>query len=280
MNSSITFYYKKLQLVSIDVVMGACLMCYLSAFVLDIDVHWSVYFVLATSVWLVYTLDHLLDAKSIKGQANTTRHLFHQEYFNVLIYTWLVFFIMTGIVTLVFLPTITIRYGILALIIVVFHLMLVKLLGTKVAPYIQKELGVGMAYVVGITVGPFSLSEQIPTYFYVFGLEVFVLAMINLFQFSYFDHEVDQYQNQTSISRNLGRSMTRYLIYTLFLIVGILCCVGFIFFPSYAIVQFILTCNALTLALITLKEDYFHQNERYRMLGDFVFIYPVILFLI
>ena len=65
---------------SLDVALGAIAGSYILLFVAGIPSDGISILALAITVWLIYTLDHLLDAKEISGPAETFRHRIHQIY--------------------------------------------------------------------------------------------------------------------------------------------------------------------------------------------------------
>src|SRR5688572_24614318 len=73
--------YRIIRHLSIDVAIGASSMMGLVAAFLGVDVDSIYYFLLFLITWLIYTTDHLMDARSIPHDANTARHRFHQTYY-------------------------------------------------------------------------------------------------------------------------------------------------------------------------------------------------------
>lgn len=268
--------YKNLQLLSIDVVIGACMMAFATSLVLEVSIPWSVYFCLGGAVWLVYTIDHLLDAREIQQKVVSERHSFHLQYFNTLIKVWLVVLALVLTVTLTWLPIVTIKFGLIAAALVVMHLVLVKMLGTKLSILVQKEFGVAIAYVVGVTIGPLSLSEQVPRAFYFYAVQVFLLAFINLLEFSYFDKRVDQLQGQVSLSVILGRNKLQILIIALLVICFSLSLYSIMLFGLNSL-DLVLFSAWAVLMLIMLTPKTFIRNDYYRVFGDMVFLFPIVL---
>ncbi|MEJ0055473.1 MAG: hypothetical protein WDN75_07335 [Bacteroidota bacterium] len=76
--------YRFLNLISIDVACGAmvCALFFAEIF----HVHLLVYGIcsLGITVWIIYTTDHLLDARRLDHEASTKRHQFHQRYFSLM----------------------------------------------------------------------------------------------------------------------------------------------------------------------------------------------------
>lgn len=272
--------YKVLQLLSIDVVLGACATSFLVAQVLGIILPLIIYISLGGSVWLTYTIDHLLDANTNTKEVVTPRHSFHKKYFKELIYIWLLVFMATGVFSLFYLPIQTIYFGIIAVALVIIHLVLVKLLGSKVSVYIQKELGIALTYSLGVLVGPLSLMSEFPNYLYLVVLQVFTLAFINLIEFSYFEVDADTKQGQTSLVHNIGKGNVSRLIRLLVCFGAVLNVISYLYFQEYYVLQLVLSVMYLVLLFILLKKDYFAQDERYRLWGDMVFIFPSILLML
>ena len=76
--------YKYIQALSLDVSFGATIMSAFIAHFLGVQVGMNIYISLFIAVWLIYTIDHLIDAKRIKSEAQSFRHKFHQKHFKPL----------------------------------------------------------------------------------------------------------------------------------------------------------------------------------------------------
>lgn len=271
--------FQLLQALSIDVVTGACAMSYLIAHMLEISLPGIIYLELGAAVWLIYTMDHLLDAKSISHTPSTFRHLFHKNHSSKLTWVWLTVFLISTILGVVFLPIDTIKFGLLAMVIVIAHFVLVRLIGHRISVFIHKELGVGMAYAIGVFVGPFSLSTAFDPILFIVPIQVFLLAMINLLQFSFFEHEIDEKQNQTSMSRNLGKKLTGNLILTLLVIQSLILSLCLLTLPALNTEWGFLSIITGSFWLIWIGQSYFSRRERYRAFGDGIFNLPLLLIL-
>ncbi len=80
-------FLRLLNTLSIDVVIGSIFSSYLVVKLLDVEPTWAFWIVLPVSVWIIYTLDHIIDAYRLKKQANTFRHFFHYQYKKTIIVT-------------------------------------------------------------------------------------------------------------------------------------------------------------------------------------------------
>ena len=274
--------YRLLQAFSADVVVGSCLMCWLTSYLLQVNTPLPIYVCLGVTVWLIYTIDHLIDAKEIEGKAITLRHYLHQKHFNLLSYIWITLFTVTLTLSLFTLSEKTIYYGVGVAGVVVVHLFLVKLLGNRLSVFIQKELGVALGYTLGVVFGPISISSTLSGFIWIYCAQVLLLALINLHLFSYFDYETDVQQNQTSISRNVGKKTAEKIIISLLFAFAILQVVSIFFFSKdmpYGI-QLILFSMYIALVIIFKFRRFFKKNDWYRIVGDGVFMFPLLLFLL
>lgn len=266
--------YRFIQALSVDVAVGAIIMSAWVARLLHVEMHWSVYVAMGLCTWLVYTLDHLIDAKDLDESAVTLRHRVHVRCFKPITYSWLFLLVVALSVVVLYLPLQTILYGLGALTIVTIHFVLVYLLGKRVSVLVHKELGVALAYAFGVFVGPVSyLDFNSPKVLFLFGA-IFFIALLNLLLFSYFDYEADQNQGQTSIVRGLG--IRRSLV-----LIG--CTAGVsVVCASYSLLEggygifFVLSSMTGCLLLLLRYRTFFEVDDRYRILGDGVFLLPVI----
>src|SRR5689334_7150262 len=96
-------FYRLLNILSVDVALGAVCCAAWFATLFEVTLRPHAFVVLGLTVWIIYTADHLLDAKRTEGVASTKRHRFHQQHFSFLV----VVLILTVITDLVFVFFIT-----------------------------------------------------------------------------------------------------------------------------------------------------------------------------
>jgi len=271
--------YKYIQALSLDVAFGSTVMSAFVAHFLNVHVSLSIYVSLFIAVWLIYTIDHLIDANRIKEEAQTFRHKFHQKYFKQLTSAWIVFFLGGVVFSVLVLPNETIKVGFIASALVIVHLVLVYLLGSRVSIFIQKELGVAFTYCVGIIVGPLSMSTGLDGFGYLLMFQIFILALLNLLEFSWYDRTHDAKHGQTSAVRGLGEKVVLEVVFFLFTVFILTLVVSFLFFPQYAQYEFILCLMGGTLFIVFVFQKFFKKQERYRVFGDMVFLFPLLILL-
>jgi hypothetical protein len=76
--------YRVFNLLSIDVVAGAVLSSLYFSVLLGVKPDSYSLIALGLAVWIIYTVDRLLDVRNLPGAAITDRHKFHQRYCNKL----------------------------------------------------------------------------------------------------------------------------------------------------------------------------------------------------
>ncbi len=273
-------FYQYIAILSLDVVLGACAMASMFAEVLQVQMPWSVYTALGLGVWLVYTLDHLLDAREVGKKAITPRHSFHVRHFRSLVMVWGGVLLVSLPVIFFYLPAETIRWGMWIIGFSGVHLALVKLVGSKVSLFVQKELSVATVYSLGVAVGPFSLSESYSPMFFLLLLQVFVFGMINLLELSYFEVRADSSQGQASLSQRLGMKRTGRLVKVFIALEVSLVVLGLLLFTeSLWKAEIAMLIGTLMFLFIFVHQRRFAKNEAYRLLGDLCFSFPLLIHL-
>lgn len=273
-----------LRILSIDVVVGTWASGSMVIWWLDCDMPLAWWIALPLSVWVIYTADHLLDAYRLQDRAHTARHLFHHEHFQIIGIIWLL-----GLVTCValipwFLTKEILYFGFFMGLLVLGHLGLVSLIGNRISWLFHKELGVGFIYASGIWGAPILICQGgfDPEILFSF-VQFLLLALINLLIFSAYEWDTDELDGHTSFVRAIGLQNTRRLIAgMIFVIIGL----GIGLITSRPITSEILTLQGtyllmlFVLFLISFFPTWFSEQERYRLWGDAVFIFPAWLYLI
>ena len=273
MLSKIYFYVRVL---SLDVVLGAfCSALFLASF---LEVHLSnhIVFTLLLAVWVIYTTDHLIDAFKIDKSASSARHAFHQKYFRLMLAAVL---LATGIALYLVLhiPLLTRVWGAyLSGVVLVYFVILTF---WKPQSLFFKETMVALVYTCGIFIGPLTvLDASIPFKVWPLFAQFALLALVNLLEFSFFEQNIDRSDGQGSIVMKIGSRRTQRIIWI---------CVVLLLLSSSPLImrywqdlamikaQALVFLMGLALASIMLFKEFFKAKERYRMLGDGAFIFPL-----
>jgi len=263
---------KIVNTLSIDVSLGvmACSLFFSKIFKVKADLVSSGTISLGLTVWLIYTIDHLLDVKRTKFTASTDRHRFHQKNVKGIFYTVAVASSL-NFVLLFFLPFRLLENGVWLVLGVALYLVLQNKL------YYIKELLGALLYSAGIMMAPLSLVSTPLQLDGVLLIAHFTMTVfIGLLLFSYFDHSNDKQDGQQSFSTLAGKKNTVAIIIVLLIINFILATI--IAIACKLTISATITILSINLGLLTilLKRNYFLVNDRYRLIGDALFFIPII----
>lgn len=270
--------YKTARILSLDIVFGACVCALFVASYLSVSLSWPTLGCLAICIWLVYTLDHLLDASRVKHQAHSQRHRFHQKYFK---YLSLAAILVAGLGLWLSrsLDEITFQMGLITIVLVLVYFWFLRLFSAKFTYH--KELFAAFLYSIGVFLGPVSsYAEGAGGDLILLFIQFTLIAFTNLLVFSHFELDLDQKDDHLSLVRSIGKERNAWLVYALIALVAIISLLSIILlFHNTKLVytELVLLGMLLTLGVIFWKANYFQERERYRALGDAIFFYPLML---
>ncbi|MFT6866492.1 MAG: 4-hydroxybenzoate polyprenyltransferase [Cyclobacteriaceae bacterium] len=262
--------YKYFRWLSLDIVLGAIVfLAYLGKYYsLSFSLH--IYFALASAVWLIYTVDHLIDSTvSVRSE----RRYFHKKKAQMIILVASIVLIL-ALINIYFLPETLIRYGAILASACVSYLSIIYFF----RKLWFKEILVSLGYSCGIFLAPLALKGDINGSDIFLVFQLFLLALINLSIFSYFDIENDQLEKFESLVSKWNTSIIKKFIYVLCFLSFILGVYGFSLLTT-ADVQSIYLIMSLVLVVIFAFPNFFKRNERFRVLGDGAFFIPIIFLL-
>ena len=272
--------YKIIQILSIDIVLGAMAVGYFTIHLLGVEANPAWWFILPMAVWSFYTSDHLIDGFKSKEEATIKRHGFHYKHRKVLGMLAALFGLTAFVFSLLFLNRQIIHYGLLVGVAVLTYFGLLFLYAKKKPFLLQKELIIAFVYVFGIWLAPLVWHAAIPRTFILLILAVFLLlAWAEGIMASSFDFENDIQDGHSSFTVLFGKRDTRRFLIVIHILVFLMIKLS-IFFISTNL-QFtalmILALMNLCLMLITLYPKWFQKNERYRIVGESVFLLPALI---
>lgn len=226
--------HQKLNLLSLDVVLGAVAGMLFFSNLLNVNPTALEYLIMALAVWGIYTLDHLIDVLSLKGMAQTKRHSFHQKYIKTIFIFWGLM-VLLGVGLLFRLESL--RYLLLPGAVLVITMVLWMAIIRKVVPKAVwlKEISIALFYVVGIILVPFLKLDWdlIDSTFYFMGLGYVLVAWLNLLILSFLDKESDKIDGFESILSLLSNEQLELLIIGLSVVGGIYFVGLLLWLPSY-----------------------------------------------
>ena len=263
--------------------MGAVASGGLVCYWLDVNMPGIWWLTLAISVWVIYTLDHLLDARRLGSSAHTDRHLFHHRFFMPISFAWgLLFLFCVGIVPFL-IPEKLLLFGLGMGVFVIFHLGMVRWVGDRTSWLFHKELGVGMIYSLGIWGGPWVLhaNNWVIESWGLLG-QFFLLAMMNLLIFSMYELETDKLDGHTSFVRAIGKLHSRRLIIGMGIAIATIGLGLLLNSDNNKLwkIEIIYLIMLTALLIISENESVFRQNEYYRSMADGVFLFPALIWLV
>jgi len=253
--------FQLLQILSIDVVLGAVVMLHFFSTYFGAEPSIDVYFVLGASVWLVYTIDHLRDA--VKAPNSTrVRYRFHNKYQQIL--KCLILIVLIAIVyRLCFIDhSILIGGSTLAFLSGIYLLLQKHLAGLGL-----KELYIALIYTGGILLVPFVLVQifSIPVF-----LLLFLLSFSNLILFSRLEKEEDIKDRVISIATILeGKRLESVILICISL--GLL----IVSLSSRDLMTLYFTLAFVIYAILLFRASFLRKRNLYRLIGDGVFLFPV-----
>jgi 4-hydroxybenzoate polyprenyltransferase len=263
--------YQFIRILSLDVVAGACISTLFIAKSLGVLIPPIIVISLGLTVWIIYTLDHLLDARYIPHTASTARHRFHQKYFSWIATVLIVTLLCAGI-CLYYLPEVTLRFGVLLTIAVMIYFVLLQVF-RKHNTYL-KEISIGLIYTLGLFLGPVSIMDHWELVgMGILFVQFFARSTANLMIFAYFEYEIDQKDGHGSLVRSLGAKRVKRFCLFLTLLVIFMSLIPASATFGYS--RWILLFMGLILAMLVMKPSFFRKNETYRVLGDGIFLLPM-----
>jgi hypothetical protein len=265
-------FYQYINILSLDIATGAVISAQFFGKIFNVQIKPYGLMALGLTVWIIYTVDHLRDAKKIKHRASTQRHQFHQQYFHPLIFV-LCMAILLDAVTIFFIRRQVFEWGLVLLSAVVFYLI--------VQQYLRflKEFFIAALYTCGILLPSITITSiDVDLMDGLLIVQFGLVAWINLVLFSWFDHVFDQQDEQNSFVTMMGKRTTFFFLCGLFglnFLIAVMQVAEF----EFSTPVLMLGIMNITLFLIFVFRNPLAKNDLYRLIGDAVFLIPA-LFLI
>ena len=263
-------FWQYVNILSIDVSLGAVVGCAFFARILGISLLPHALISLGLIVWVVYTVDHLVDAYHGQALPATERHRFHKRHAKQLLMAAIVAGILiAGEVFLVRKPVLFAGMG-LGILVIAYLLLQASL---KFA----KEAAGAILYTAGVLVAPWSLLQRPLTTTETGLIALLALtAFTNLLLCSWFDQKSDEQDNQASFATTFGERITRHTITLVFVLLMVVAAMMLWENPAYTLPLLTLVFMNGVLLLTFRFRDYFEVNDRYRRVGDSVFLIPLL----
>lgn len=270
MSESLARTYRLFSILSLDVVAGAVACALFFIKVLNAEVTFSL-IPLAITVWIIYTADHLLDARHIGHAASTPRHLFHQMHFEQLRVA-LLLAVALDVFSLWFVSRAILLGGAF-----LAALVLVLMVTQRALPWLR-EIVVSVLYTCGVLLPAIAHAKVTYTIAHsLLFIQFSLVALTNLLVLSWLDRESDFKDGLSSFALVAGKRMSQVLIWTLFVLCMLLTLVQ-IYYGVLKKPALIVGLMEAVLLLIFVGRYRPERQMMNRMISDGVFIMPALYF--
>jgi hypothetical protein len=180
-------FFKWIHWLSLDVVLGAVGGLAFAFYSTGTPFSIPVALILGVSVWIIYLIDHLGDSLWLKKPNSSKYRIFtsHRILFTYLI---VLLAVLNGYLIIHYLPVKIIVAGVILCSLVLLYLFLQQILPARFRNYFPKELIISIFYIAAIWFIP--LAEAPHRDYVPLGIH-FLLTLINVLLFSYFERSED-----------------------------------------------------------------------------------------
>lgn len=259
--------YRFVSILSIDVVAGAVVCALFFLKVLKASAPYAL-ISLALTVWIIYTADHLLDARRIAHSASSPRHRFHQKFFKPMRLA-LALALVLDMISLFFVSKAILLGGMFLGTLVVLLMIMQHAL-----PWLR-EIVVSVLYTGGVLLPALAHTRVNYTIAHsLLFIQFSLVALTNLLVLSWLDREPDLRDHLNSFALIAGRRMSQVLIWTSF-VLSMLLLLAQVRYEILKWPAFVVGIMEVVLLLIyaARRED---RQLLHRMIGDGVFIIPAV----
>lgn len=229
---------------------------------------------LGICTWIIYILDRLLDLK-IYPVDFSERHSFHaHNQYNLSVL--LVMLVCVAAVLCFFIPEIVFWYGLgLSSVLGIYFLVLTKLLKNNKMQWL-KEPTTAICYCLAVVGISFVHHTSINLSSWVLAFMFFLIVSQNLLIFSYFEKlsEVNLANTVDFFGKKTVLRLIRIIGFIILFLAVFLFSNGWDYSNK---VGLILAIMSQTLGFMSYKTSFFLRSDKYRWIGDGVFLLPILL---
>lgn len=247
---------------SFDICLGVISLMLPLYFQISIKPTLAWFFILPSSVWLVYFFDHWLDAIKNKSIISE-RHAFVQKHQSVFKIFALLIIVVNAFLVINYFSV----YHLIKSVWIISICLIYFLLNYFNIKWFIKEFFAAIIYAGGICFYPYVVNENnlISRFFIIaFCMQLFTLAFINLLQISIRETNSDKDLKVKNISNIIGQKLSNYLLISLYVLSAYLL---YKFQFSSSLTIGFSSCYAIHLLHFTNL-----SNQKYRLITEFSFI--------
>ena len=260
--------YRFVNIMSLDVALGAMTGAAFFGSIFKTTLLPQGLVALGLTVWIIYSVDHLLDAYKLKILAAAERHQFHQKHFR-LIAILVVLATLTDITLILYVRPNVLNAGLLLAGVVVFYLLFHRWM------YPLKEIAGAILYSGGVWLPVLALHQgpvEDPEAYLM--IPFFITALINLILFSWFGYAQDLRDGHLSLVIFIGKPTSRGVLIFLF-VTQFIALISLMMFTTYRVETGVILAMNVVLLFMLLLPDFFDKNDLYRVAGDVIFLFPL-----
>jgi len=259
-----------LNILNLDVAAGAVGMALLVNYVFGLQIHPANYYLLFSSVWAIYLVDHLYDSR--KPEAVSERRKFFKNYHRSFLWVLILNIIFTFGIFIWQFNVMMVIYASPALGITFVYILANWLFQENHQRFYLKEIFISIGYSLGIMVIPLSIRRVVDAQAAVLTLIIILMALWNLLLIARFERTIDEKEGQTSMSQWMSASSIKRINAILFaLFAGTALFYGYNFEVSLKLLLvFIAFCIYMAVPLFFPRM--FRKKERYHRYVDMVFL--------
>jgi 4-hydroxybenzoate polyprenyltransferase len=265
------------QNLSLHIVAITVVHCLALAKVLEQTVPTHSVILLGLAVWVIYSTDHLLDSFKLISVPKAGRHYFHYRNSTLMIFTILLVCFLAFYLT-IFIPAVTRWIG---LGLTVFSVLYFTLIHKYNARF--KEFFAAFVFSLGsitplIQDWDFILDPRIVISF----ILLFFLVIMNLLVFSIFDLRYDRINGFDSLLQHIGLRKMNNILTVIKILTLIIFAEGFSVSQSENFSLFLLAYLAIYifLSILHLFPARFSKGNLHQLVGDGIFLAPVIILIV
>jgi len=194
-----------IRLFSLDIVAGALAALVFAASVMEIELKLSYYLIMALTVWLIYTADHLMDGAKTRGKSGSETANFFHTYKIPVILVFLIVLVLDFRLIVYILDEKIVQFGMGPGIAAVIYLLMNRYYDGAQKWLFIKELWVAIIYTLAIWGGPVIFGGDTVNALQMMVIASFGLIVLgNVLIYSIYERESDIRDNNKSIVRDLG----------------------------------------------------------------------------
>ncbi len=265
--------YRHLHFLSIDIVLGALASSCFAARLFATDPGWIWWIILALTVWLLYTGDHMLDALRHKKKVEREMHYFMLKHRKLVIYSLGVVAVVNFILIINLLDKELFKYAlVLAGLVLLFYAMRHVFRKNRILR-IPGEFFVLLLYMAGTWLGPVVAFEGgFEAGHGMIALIFLGVLLMNLGVISLYDIKLDSRMGIASLANLLGIKSTKNLLLGTAMAIYLVSLLQFLVFDMdrYSKYALILAGMCTILLMVIYSPSRFRKKDFFRLAADAV----------